>query len=66
MACLATDVAVPSESATLILLRSGGTTLALKTGIFLAVLLQILPVSTLALALEWLVPSFLLGATWLT
>ena len=65
VACLATDVAVPGESATLILLQLARTTPALKTGTFLAVLLRLLPASTLALALAWLVPSFLLWAAWL-
>ena len=65
MAHLATNVAVPKESATLILLRLARTTLDLKTRTFLAVLLRFFPASTLALALARLVPSFLLGATWL-
>ena len=65
MGRIATDVAVPRESATLVLLRPTGITLAPETSAFLAVLLQLLPASTLALALAWLVPSFLLGATWL-
>ena len=65
MACLPADVAVPGESTTLILLRSTGATLALETGCFLAVLMRLLPASALALALAWLVPSFLLGAAWL-
>ena len=66
VARLATNVAVPRESATLILLRPIGATLALETGAFLAVLLRLLPASILALALAWQVPSFLLGAAWLT
>ena len=65
VACLSADVAVPRESATLILLHPTRTTLALETGHFLAVLLWLLSASTLALALARLVPSFLLGATWL-
>ena len=55
MACLPADVAVPGESTTLILLRATETSLALKTGIFLAVLLWLPPASALALALAWLV-----------
>ena len=66
MACIAANVAVPRESATLILLRPTGATLALETGAFLAVLLWLLPASTLALALAQMVPSFLLGTAWLT
>ena len=57
------DVAVPRESATLILLWATGATLALETRHFLAILLRFLPVSTLALALAfhvWLVPHLLL------
>ena len=65
VACLLADVAVPRESATLILLRVTGATLALKAGTFLAVLLRLLPASALALALARLVPSFGLGAAWL-
>ena len=65
MAHLATDVAVPRESATLILLRMTEPTLALETGAFLAVLLLLLPASTLALDLVLLAPSFGLGAAWL-
>ena len=61
MACLSTDVAVPRESSTLILLRPTGATLALETRSFLAILLWLLPASALALALAWLVPSFGLG-----
>ena len=63
VACLPADVAVPGESTTLILLRPTGATLALETGHFLAVLLQLLPASALALALARLVHSFGLGAT---
>ena len=65
MACLPTDVAVSRESATLILLRVTGASLALKTGVFLAVLLRLLPASALALALVLLVPRLLLRAAWL-
>ena len=65
VACLSADVAVPRESATLILLRSTRATLALETKAFLAILLRLLPASALALALARLVPSFLLGAIWL-
>ena len=65
MACLATDVVVPRESVTLILLWPTRTALALKFLVILAVLLRLLPASTLALVLARLVPSFLLGATWL-
>ena len=54
------DLAVPRESATLILLQLARTTLALKTRTFLAILLWLPPASALALALAWLVPSFLL------
>ena len=61
VACLSADVAVPRESATLILLRVTRATLALETRTFLAVLLWLLPASALALALARLVPSFLLG-----
>ena len=64
VARLSVDVAVSRESATLILLRLTGATLALKTGYFLAVLLRLLPASALALALAWLVPSFGLGTAW--
>ena len=60
VACLPTDVAVSRESATLILLRATGASLALKTGVFLAILLWLLPVSALALALALLVPRLLL------
>ena len=66
MACLSANVAVPRESAILILLRPTGATLALKTGTFLAVLLRLLPASALALALVLLVPSLLLQAASLT
>ena len=65
MACLDANVAVPRESATLILLWPTRATLVLETGALLAFLLRLLPASTLALALAWLVPSFLLAATWL-
>ena len=65
VACLYADVAVPRESATLILLWPTGATLALETGPFLAVLLRLLPASALALALALLVPRLLLRATWL-
>ena len=65
VACLATDVAVPRESATLILLQMTEPTLALETGAFLAVLLRLLLASRLALSLSLLVPRFCLGATWL-
>ena len=65
MACLPPNVVVPRESATLILLCPTIATLALETGHFLAILLWLLPASALALALVWLVPSFLLGAAWL-
>ena len=65
MARLAANVAVSGESTTLILLWPTGATLALETQTFGAVLLQLLPASTLALALARLVPRFLLGATWL-
>ena len=61
VACLPANVAVSRESTILILLRATGASLALKTGRFLAVLLRLLPASALALALEWLVPSFGLG-----
>ena len=54
------DVAVPRESATLILLRATRTTLALETGYFLAILLWLLPAFALALALALLVPRLLL------
>ena len=57
------DLAVPRESATLILLLLTRTTLALETRAFLFAALRLLPVSTLALALALLVPRFLLGAT---
>ena len=60
-----TNVAVPRESATLILLRPTRATLALETRHFLAILLWLLPASTLALALARLVPSFGLGTAWL-
>ena len=60
MACLSADVAIPRESASLILLRPTGAALALETGRFLAILLRLLPASALALALVWLVPSILL------
>ena len=63
MACLSTDVAVPRESATLILLQPTRATLAPETRHFLAVLLRLLPASALALALALLVPSFGLGTT---
>ena len=59
------NVAVSRESTTLILLRATGTSLALKTGVFRAILLRLLPASALALALAWLVPRFLLRAAWL-
>ena len=65
MACLPADVAVSRESATLILLRATGASLALKTEVFLAVLLRLLPASALALALAWLVPRLWLQAAWL-
>ena len=65
VACLSADVAVPGESATLILLRPTRATLALETRHFLAVLLQLLPASALALALALLVPRLLLRAAWL-
>ena len=65
MAHLAANIAVPRESATLILLRPTRATLALETGGFLAVLLRLLPASRLALGLLLLVPRFCLGATWL-
>ena len=65
MACLPADVAVPRESATLILLLPTRATLALETRTFLAVLLRLLPASALALALARLVPSFGLGTAWL-
>ena len=64
MASLAADVAVPRESATLILLRLTGTTLALETRAFLAVSLRLFPASALALGLALLVLRFCLGATW--
>ena len=64
MACRPTNVAVPGESTTLILLRVTGAILALKTGVFLAILLWLLPASTLALALALLVPRLLFRATW--
>ena len=63
MACISTDVAVPRESATLILLLSITPALTQKTIVFLAILLRLLPASTLALALALLVPSFGLSAT---
>ena len=65
VACLPADVAVPRESATLILLHPTRATLALETRTFLAILLRLPPASTLALALAQLVPSFLLGTVWL-
>ena len=65
VACLPADVAVSRESATLILLRPARATLALETRRFLAVLLRLLPASTLALALALLVPCLLLRAGWL-
>ena len=65
VACLPTNVAVRRESTTLILLRATGASLALKTGISLAVLLWLLPSSALALALAWLVPRLWLRAAWL-
>ena len=65
MACLPANVAVPRESATLILSHPTRATLALETGTFLLVLLWLLPASTLALALALLVPSLGLGAAWL-
>ena len=65
MARLATDVAVPRDSATVILLQPTRASLALETGVFLAILLRFIPPSTLALALARLVPSYLLGAAWL-
>ena len=65
MARLTTNVAVRRESTTLILLRANGASLALKTGVFLAILLRLLPASTLALALALLVPHLLLQAAWL-
>ena len=65
VACLPANVAVSRESATLILLRTNGASLALKTGISLAILLRLLPASTLALALALLVPHLLLQAAWL-
>ena len=61
VAWLPADVAVPGESATWILLRATGASLALKTRTFGAVLLRLPPASALALALAWLVPSFGLG-----
>ena len=65
VACLPADVAVSRESTTLILLWATGASLALKTGVFLAVLLRLLPDSALALALALLVPRLLLRAAWL-
>ena len=65
VACLSADVAVPRESATLILLRPTRAALALETGRFLAILLWLLPASALALALALLVPRLLLRAGWL-
>ena len=65
VACLAANVAVSGESTTLILLRPTRATLALETRRFLAVLLRLLPASTLALALALLVPRLLLRAAWL-
>ena len=65
VACLSTDVAVPREFATLILLRPTGATSALETGAFLAILLRLLPASALALALALLVPRLWLQAAWL-
>ena len=64
MAWFPADVAVPRESATLILLRPTRATLTLETRSSLAVLLWLLPASALGLALAWLVPSFGLGAAW--
>ena len=63
--CLPANLAVPLEYTTLILLRPTRATLALETRTFSAILLLLLPASALALALAWLVPSFLLGAAWL-
>ena len=65
VACLPADVAVPGESTTLILLRPTGASLALKTGVFLAVLLWLPPASALALAMALLVPHLQLRAAWL-
>ena len=64
MAHFAADVAVPRESATLILLQLTGTALTLKNWAFLVIALRILPASTLAVALALLVPRFLLGTAW--
>ena len=58
VARFATHIAVTRESATLILLQPTGTTLALKSQVFLADALQLLPASTLALALTLLVSRF--------
>ena len=63
--CLAADVAVPRESATLILLQMTGPTIALEKGAFLTVLLRLLPASALDLALVLLAPSLGLGTAWL-
>ena len=65
VACLPAEVAVSRESATLILLRPAGATLALETRSFLAVLLRLPPASALALALALLVPRLRLRAAWL-
>ena len=65
VAYLPANVVVSRESTTLILLRVTGASLALKTGVFQAVLLWLLPASALALALALLVPRLLLGAAWL-
>ena len=65
VAWLPADVAVPGESATWILLRATGASLALKTRTFGAVLLRLPPASALALALAWLVPRLGLRAAWL-
>ena len=65
VARFATNVAVPREPATLILLWLTRATLALETGAFLAILLWLLPASTLALALALLVPRLLLRSIWL-
>ena len=65
VACLPANVAISRESTTLILLRVTGASLALKTGVFLAILLRLLPASALALALAWLVPRLWLRAAWL-
>ena len=63
VACLPANVAVPRESATLILSCPTRATLALETRTLLAILLRLLSASALALALAWLVPSFGLGTT---